>query len=336
MREKNSHNYILLLLVGITMLAAISVFFYSNGDSGQSSDELTVRVVLIPKGLNDSNTFWSDVIEGAQMAASERNVELTVLAPSFETEVEVQNRMIEEAIELRPDAIVLAPSDYVKTLPYARKVEETGIKLVILDSVMEEEAGCCVVATDNLKAGYRMGEYIKPYLNEDSVIGIMEHIKGVSTAVEREQGLLEALGTYRDKIVDVRYCDSSNDKSYEETKAMLTENPDINVIFGLNEDSASGAARAVRDMGLGGEVDMVGFDSSLEEIQFLESGVFDAIVVQRPLNMGYLGVSMAYQAARSMEVPKVVESGSVLITKETIYTEENQKLLFPFRETDEE
>lgn len=336
MREKNSHNYILLLLVGITMLAAISVFFYSNGDSSQSNDELTVRVVLIPKGLNDSNTFWSDVIEGAQMAASERNVELTVLAPSFETEVEVQNRMIEEAIELRPDAIVLAPSDYVKTLPYARKVEETGIKLVILDSVMAEEAGCCVVATDNLKAGYRMGEYIKPYLNEDSVIGIMEHIKGVSTAVEREQGLLEALGTYRDKIVDVRYCDSSNDKSYEETKAMLTENPDINVIFGLNEDSASGAARAVRDMGLGGEVDMVGFDSSLEEIQFLESGVFDAIVVQRPLNMGYLGVSMAYQAARSMEVPKVVESGSVLITKETIYTEENQKLLFPFRETDEE
>lgn len=336
MREKNSHNYILLLLVGITILAAISVFFYSSGDSGQSSDELTVRVVLIPKGLNDSNTFWSDVIEGAQMAASERNVELTVLAPSFETEVEVQNRMIEEAIELRPDAIVLAPSDYVKTLPYARKVEETGIKLVILDSVMAEEAGCCVVATDNLKAGYRMGEYIKPYLNEDSVIGIMEHIKGVSTAVEREQGLLEALGTYRDKIVDVRYCDSSNDKSYEETKAMLTENPDINVIFGLNEDSASGAARAVRDMGLGGEVDMVGFDSSLEEIQFLESGVFDAIVVQRPLNMGYLGVSMAYQAARSMEVPKVVESGSVLITKETIYTEENQKLLFPFRETDEE
>lgn len=336
MREKNSHNYILLLLVGITILAAISVFFYSNGDSSQSSDELTVRIVLIPKGLNDSNTFWSDVIEGAEMAASERNVELTVLAPSFETEVEVQNRMIEEAIELRPDAIVLAPSDYVKTLPYARKVEETGIKLVILDSVMAEEAGCCVVATDNLKAGYRMGEYIKPYLNEDSVIGIMEHIKGVSTAVEREQGLLEALGTYKDKIVDVRYCDSSNDKSYEETKAMLTENPDINVIFGLNEDSASGAARAVRDMGLGGEVDMVGFDSSLEEIQFLESGVFDAIVVQRPLNMGYLGVSMAYQAARSMEVPKVVESGSVLITKETIYTEENQKLLFPFRETDEE
>jgi len=336
MKERNSHKYILLLLVAITIVAALSVFFYSGGESDEGNNELVVRIVLMPKGVNDSNVFWADVIEGAEMAALERNVELAVLAPSFETEIEVQNRMIEEAIEMRPDAIVLAPVDFTKTLPYAKKVEEAGIKLVILDSVMEEEIGCCVVATDNLKAGYRMGEYMKPYLREDSVIGIVEHIKGVSTAVEREQGLRDALGEYEKNIVDIRFGESSYDKSYEQTKEMLTENPDINVIFSLNEDSSAGAARAVRDMGLAEEVSMVGFDSSLEEIQFLESGVFDAIVVQRPVNMGYLGISMAYQAARSQEVPKEVESGSVLITKETIYTEENQKLLFPFRENDKE
>ncbi|MEY8523020.1 sugar ABC transporter substrate-binding protein [bacterium 1XD8-76] len=336
MREKSKHNYILLLLIGITILAAISVFLYSNGESGEGSDELIVRIVLIPKGLDSANAFWSDVIEGAQMAASEKNVELTVLGPSSETETRRQNSMIEEAIEMRPDAIVLAPSNYTETLPYARKVEEAGIKLVILDSVMEEEAGCCLVATDNLKAGYQMGSYMKPYLNEESAIGIIGHVQGVSTAVEREQGIRDALGEYERQISDIRFCDSNYDKAYERTREMLTENPDINVIFGLNEYSAAGAARAVRDMGLSGEVKMVGFDSSLEEIQFLESGVFDAIVVQRPLNMGYLGVSMAYQAARSIEVPKIVESGSVLITRETIYTEENQKLLFPFRETDEE
>ncbi len=336
MKEKDNHKYILLLIVAVTILAALSVFYYSGRENAEGNNELLVRIVLLPKGVNDSNVFWADVVEGAQMAAQERNVELTVLAPAFETEIDVQNRMIEEAIEMRPDAIVLAPCDYTKTVPYAKKVEEAGIKLVILDSVMEEEAGCCMVSTDNLKAGYRMGSYMKPYLNEESVIGIVEHIRGVSTAVEREQGLRNALGEYGSKIVDIRYGESSYDKSYEQTKAMLTENPDINVIFGLNEDSSAGAARAVRDMGLGGQIKMVGFDSSLEEIQFLESGVFDAIVVQRPVNMGYLGISVAYQAARSQEVPAEVESGSVLITKDTIYTEENQKLLFPFRESDAE
>ncbi len=336
MKNKHNHNHILFWLVAVTILAAISVFFYSSGESDEGGDELLVRIVLIPKGMDDANAFWSDVIEGAEMAALEKNVELTILAPSSETEIEMQNRMIEEAIEMRPDAIVLAPGDYTRTLPYAKKVEEVGIKLVVLDSVMEEEVGCCLVATDNLKAGYQMGAYMKPFLKEDSVIGIIGHVKGVSTAVEREKGIRDALGEFESRISDIRFCDSNYDKAYAQTREMLAENPDMNVIFGLNEYSAAGAARAVRDMGLGGEVDMVGFDSSLEEIQFLESGVFDAIVVQRPLNMGYLGVSMAYQAARSQEVPKVVESGSVLITKETIYTEENQKLLFPFREADEE
>lgn len=333
---EKQHKYILLLLVVITILGAIGVFFYSGGENNEGSDELLVRIVLIPKGRDDANAFWSDVIEGAEMAASERNVELTVLAPSSETEIEVQNSMIEEAIGMRPDAIVLAPGHYTKTLPYAKMVEEAGIKLVVLDSVMEEDVGCCLVATDNLKAGYQMGAYMKNRLNEDSVIGIIGHVQGVSTAVEREQGIRDALGEYEKQISDIRFCDSDYDKAYERTQEMLAEEPDINVIFGLNEYSAAGAARAVRDMGLRGEIKMVGFDSSLEEIQFLESGVFDAIVVQRPVNMGYLGVAMAYQAARSQEVPKVVESGSVLITKETIYTAENQKLLFPFRANDEE
>lgn len=336
MKEKNSHKYILLFIVVVTILAALSVFFYSGGENAEGNNELLVRIVLIPKGVNDSNVFWADVVEGAEIAALERSVELTVLAPSFETEIEIQNRLIEEAVEMRPDAIVLAPGDYTKTIPYAKKVEEAGIKLVILDSVMEEEMGCCVVATDNLKAGWRMGDYMKPYLNKDSVIGIIEHTKGSSTAAQREQGLREALGEYEKNIVDIRFGESSYDKSYEQTKEMLTENPDIDVIFTLNEDSSAGAARAVRDMGLRGMVSMVGFDSSQEEIQFLESGIFDAIVVQRPVNMGYLGISMAYQAARSQEVPGEVESGSVLITKETIYTEENQKLLFPFRESNRE
>lgn len=75
---------------------------------------------------------------------------------------------------------------------------------------------------------------------------------------------------------------------------------------------------------------MAGFDSSIEEIRLLEEGVFDAIVIQKPFNMGYLGIETAVKAARGKEVAPYVDSGSELITKENMYTEENQKLLFPF------
>lgn len=337
MNEKGKHKrYILFLIIGIMILASVSIFLYSGAEDDEGMDNLAVRMVFMPKGTDDANAFWTDVIEGAQMAASEYNIDLTMLAPSSETEIALQNRMIEEAIAMRPDAIVLAPIGYEQTIPYAKKIEEAGITLVILDSVMKEEMGCCVVATDNVEAGRKMGAYMKEYLDEESRIGIVGHFQETSTSVDREKGVREGLGEYTKNIVDVKYCDSNFDKAYTLTKEMLSENPDINVIFGLNEYSAAGAARAVWNMGLGGEVHMVGFDSSQEEVQFLERGVFDALVVQKPLNMGYLGITTAYQAALNQEVPETVESGSVLITKETIYTEENQKLLFPFRESGDE
>ena len=74
---------------------------------------------------------------------------------------------------------------------------------------------------------------------------------------------------------------------------------------------------------------MGSIDSSIEQIQFLESGVFDALVVQKPFNMGYLSVETAVDVTRGRKTETSIDSGSELITKENMYTQENQKLLFP-------
>ena len=105
----------------------------------------------------------------------------------------------------------------------------------------------------------------------------------------------------------------------------------MNMIVGLNEYSAVGAARAVKELGLEKEIRMAGIDSS-EEIQLLEEGIFEALVVQKPFNMGYLSVETAVRLVRGEKTEKIQNSGSALITKETMYTEENQKLLFPVDE----
>ncbi|HKJ85565.1 MAG TPA: LacI family transcriptional regulator, partial [Spirochaetia bacterium] len=78
---------------------------------------------------------------------------------------------------------------------------------------------------------------------------------------------------------------------------------------------------------------LVGFDNSQEEIQFLEQGVVRALVVQKPFNMGYLGIRTVVEALRGGSVAPVIHTESVLVRKEEIFTEENQKLLFPIVET---
>ena len=308
------------------LLLVVFVLGISFAKEGKEEKE----VIFISKTIDESVGFWDSMVNGANMAAKEYGVNLAVMGPEAETEYEEQGKLIREAIALKPDAIVLAPSSYTETVQYAKEIEDANIELVLVDSLMAETMGRCVVATDNVEAGRKMGDYIQENFSENVSIGVVGHVKGSSTAVEREAGLREGLGELEKQIAEVVFCDSDYTKAYQVTKEMLQKNPNINVIAGLNEYSSVGAAQAVVELDLENKIFMVGFDSSLKEVEYLEAEVFDAIVVQKPLNMGYLAVENTVKLLQNKEIPQDIDSGSALITKETMYSPENQKLLFPF------
>lgn len=308
------------------LLLIVFVLVVSFAKDGKEEKE----IIFISKTIDESVGFWDSMMNGANMAAKEYGIHLTVMGPGAETEYEEQGRLIREAIALKPDAIILAPSSYTETVPYAKEIEGSKIEFVLVDSLMEEAMGRLVVATDNVEAGRKMGDYIKENVSGNVSIGVVGHVKGSSTAVEREAGLREGLKELESQITDVVFCDSDYIKAYQVTKEMLKKNPNINVIAGLNEYSSVGAAQAVVELDLEDEIFMVGFDSSIKEVEYLEAEVFDAIVVQKPLNMGYLAVENTVKLLQNKEIPQDIDSGSALITKDTMYSPENQKLLFPF------
>lgn len=65
-------------------------------------------------------------------------------------------------------------------------------------------------------------------------------------------------------------------------------------------------------------------------MQYLESGVIDCLMVQYAFKMGYRAIDIAVQAARGKSVASVVDTGSALIYRDTIYDRVNQEILFPF------
>ena len=317
----------LLILSGCLVASIFLIFVLIEREN---ASERRWKLIYIPKVNDTSNDFWTSLLEGAQMGADEFHGDITFMASDSEEDYETQNRLILAAIEEKPDAILLSPCSYTEVTDTAKKVKAAGIRLILVDSLMDEKIEDASIATDNFRAGVKMGQYMTKQMNAATKIGIVSHVQGSSTAIEREKGLRHGLGDYEERIQEVVFCNSDYDKAYEETKKMLREHPGINVIFGLNEYSAVGAARAVRDLGLTKQIQMVGFDSSIEEIQMLEEGVFSGIVIQKPFSMGYLGVEKAVSILKGASVKAEVDSGSELITKENMYTDENQKLLFPF------
>ena len=280
--------------------------------------------------MDTSNGFWQSVMEGANLAASEYGIDISIRGAKREEDYETQNQIIINAINEKPGAIVLAAADYEKTIDTAKRITKNHIKLILIDSKVNEDIADAVIATDNYKAGIKMGAVMKELLHENSKIGIISFVKGTSTAIEREKGIKMGLTDDEDKIVEVVYCDSDVNKARELTLDMLKKHPDITVLAGLNQYASVGAGAAIKELGLGDSIKVIGFDNSREQVKYLEEGIYEAIVIQKAFNMGYLGVESAVKLMRGEKVEKEIDSGSTLITKDNMYTSLNEKLLFPF------
>ena len=293
-------------------------------------DERRISLVYIPKVVDKTNDIWKALILGTRMAAQEYNAAIEIKAPTEENDVERQNELLKEAIEEGPDAILISPSSFTESNKILDEAKEKGIRISFIDSYTEEAVQDLTVATDNLEAGEKLGKFAASLLGPDDQIAIVAHVKGVSTAVEREEGFRKGLGDLADNIVEVVYCDSQYEKSRKLTNELMQKYPNLKMIAGMNEYSSVGAARAVKAAGAKDRIQVVGVDSSQEAVQLMENGVFKALVVQKAFKMGYMGVKETVLMLRGKSYEKNVNSGCELVTPENMYNSEIEKLLFPF------
>ncbi len=293
-------------------------------------EERRMSLVYIPKVEDSTNDFWKALILGTKMAAKEYNADIEIKAPAEENDIERQNELLKEAISEEPDAILFSPSSFTESNDLLKEAKEKGIRISFIDSYTEEKVQDLTVATDNLEAGEKLGKFAATLLGPDDQIAIVAHVKGVSTAVEREEGFRKGLGDMAKNIVEVVYCDSQYEKSRKLTQELMEKYPNLKMVAGMNEYSSVGAARAVKAAGAKDRIQVVGVDSSQEAVQLMENGVFKGLVVQKAFKMGYIGVKETILMLRGKSYEKDVNSGCELVTPDNMYDSEIEKLLFPF------
>ena len=322
-------KYRKVIIIIIILMAALLVAVTGLMSPGVTQTR-ECSLIYIPKIKDDANDFWSSLISGCKMAAEEYGSKLEIMAPDKEENIEEQNRLLKAAIEKEPDAILFSPSSMSASDKLLKKAKEKGIRITYIDSYTEEELQDLTVATDNVEAGRRLGEYARTLLDKDSRLAIVSHVKGVSTAVEREQGFREGLGDYAKNIVEVVYCNSLFEKSYELTNELMKKYPDLEMIAGMNEYSAVGVGRAVSDAGAKDRIAVVGVDCSQEAINLMEMGVYKGIIVQKAFRMGYMGVEETIHMLNGDSVAKNIDSGCELVTPDNMYDSDIEQLIFPF------
>ncbi len=318
------------IIIFVSLIIIVSTYFiYST--IYQIFIKKEVRIVAVLKSMGPIPKFWEIVKSGIYAASKEFDVKVDVVGPYREEDIDVQIQLLEEAINKKPDAIVLAACDYYKLIPAIKKLSNKKTKLVTIDSGIDSDIPVSFIATDNMEAGALAADKLAELINKNGKIGMIIHDKTSQTGIERRDGFLKQIKNYPNiHVIGPVYGAGDPEKSARLIKEMFDANPDIKGIFAGNEGSAIGAGIAIKNTQKKDQIMLVGFDSDIDEIKLIEEGIIKATIVQKPFNMGYLGIKIAVDSIKGQNVEKKIDTGSKIITKENMYTQENQKLLFPF------
>ena len=327
-------NRSVLFLLAAALAAAIALTaVYQGGRLAGPTSGVPRKIIVVFKTIDfPNNPFWANVRDGATSAGQDFGVSISIRGPAVETDVQGQIAIVLQAVQEKPDAIVLAASDYNLLVPIARQVKSRGIPLVTIDSFINSEDADVRIGTDSYEGGQKCAAALLRAVHPGDLVAIMSYVKGSSTAIDRENGVRDALGT-KVRMLDTLYSDADADKAYAQARRLIAQTPDLRGIVALNDPTVRGAARALEESGKAASIALIGFDNSLLVLHYVERGIIRDTVVQKPFNMGYLGIEMARELVEHRRPPRFFNTGSVDISRENMFRPENQKLLFPVSET---
>lgn len=291
------------------------------------------RVAIVAKSTRTE--FWLSVFAGAQAAAAEYNVELDISGPETEEDYETQNRMVAEAVDAGAEALVFSAIDYENNAAAIDAAAAAGVRIVAIDSNVDSAAVQTYIGTDNYAAGQMAAQAALDAVDGELTVGIVNYDISSANGQERERGardLFEESG--RAQVAARINTLAEAGRAQADTEELLRAHPDINVLLAFNEPTSVGAAAAVAAQELSDTVFLVGFDSNLATVEGLQNGSVDALIVQNPYAMGYLGVESAYRllSGQGGSLAPTVDTATSIVDLENLFTMDSQKALFAFEQ----
>ena len=280
----------------------------------------------------ETNPFFVKMKEGAQAAATAKGAKLMSGAGKADGDNAGQVTAMENMIAAGAKTILITPSDSKAIVPSIQKARAKGVLVIALDSPTDPaDATDALFATDNYKAGVLIGHSAKAALAGKPVkIATLDLFPGHPVGAQRHNGFLKGFGLAAPDAKSndlgtaaevVCMADSFGDQAKGQTamENCLQKNPEINLVYTINEPAAAGAFNALKKAGKDKGVVIVSVDGGCEGIGNVGKGVIAATSQQYPLKMAEMGVQAGIEYARSGKKPSgYTDTGVTLIAAKAV------------------
>jgi fructose transport system substrate-binding protein len=294
-----------------------------------------VGACLVTK--TDINPFFVKMKEGATAKAAELGVTLSTYAGKIDGDHDTQVQAIETCIASGAKGILLTASDTKAIVPAVEKARAAGLLVIALDTPLEPiDAADATFATDNFRAGELIGQWAAATLGDEAAnakIALLDLAPSApSVDVLRDQGFLKGFGIdIKDenrigdeddpRIVGHDVTNGNEEGGRKAMENLLQQNPDINVVYTINEPAAAGAYETLRSFGKADGVLIVSVDGGCPGVQNVKEGVIGATSQQYPLMMASMGIEAIAEFAKSGNRPEPTPGKNFFDTGVTLITD---------------
>lgn len=319
-----NRKYVLLAAAGIILFS----WFIFGWDGLPRRQEEHIRQISYLYRSSSVEETQQAAKQGIDQAAKDYKCEITATAFDPAITAEEQKRLIEKEVENGAEAILIEPLDDKKV---AQELKKDGKKVPVIqiNSWVQDES-----AKELKKVHvdyYRMGEelarkvladvggkgrilLIRPDINYADVT---EACQGVKEYLESRNAILEECPMIAD---EQKWAGAVPEALYRRDVSAV-------IAFGTTQLEMCGK---IKKEGLAlGDTGIYGIGKSNQIISYLEEGKINAIGISNEYSVGYLSMVKALGIDLSDNGGEREIDFSIIDGK-SIYTTENQRLLFPF------
>ena len=253
------------------------------------------RILFSIKGPGSGNPFWASVEKGAKEEAAKLGVDLVLVAPPQEGDVQAQINQVEDQLAKGVDAIALAPGDPNAFAPIVDDAIKSGVPVVFVDTKGINE-GVTFIGTNNKNGAELAAKFICDKTPKGADVAVLTGIESQSTALLRRDGAIKGLKDCGLNLVATQTAMWDTAKGRSVTESIILKNPNIKAIFASNDNMGLGAMQALKDADMN-DVVVVGFDATPDAAKSILAGEMTATIAQFSYNMGAYGVKYALELA---------------------------------------
>lgn len=311
------------------ILLVLSFLLLLNDTVLSGEDKKIYNISIITRGKNSESLMIMK--QGIDQAASEMNANISFVTLSQENSALEQEELIEREIKNKADAIIISPVDYEKM---AEPIESAmkKIPVILIESTVKSERVLPSISCDNYKLGVSLGEEMIKMGNTGVNVSIVKNNLECSSVKERYDGFMSVMKNTNNTCTFWEFSGEKQDTYYNQAKKLL-DNNDVDVVVTFDSGILEVVAQTKKDLSSVNKdkksAEIYGIGSTSKIISFVENKVINATAMQNEFNVGYLGVKAAVDTING----KNVNNGTIystVINNQNMYSEENQRLLFPF------